>query len=59
VDKFRLLYAPKLIGAEGLSSTGPLGLEGMADAVGLSFRDTAARRIGDDILLTAYPCSPD
>ncbi len=55
VDKFRLFYAPKLIGAEGLPGIGELGLERMAEAVALDPRGWPPRLVGEDILVTAYP----
>lgn len=53
VDKYRLFYAPKLVGAEGLPAFGPLGLQQMSEAVGLELR--AVERVGEDLLVTAYP----
>lgn len=57
VDKYRLFYAPKLIGSEGLSAIGGLGLERMSEAKPL--RLAHVDLIGEDILVTAYPCSQD
>ena len=53
VDKYRLFYAPKLIGADAQTGIGPLGLEKMSEALNLNIRDV--ERVGDDILVTAYP----
>lgn len=53
VDKYRLFYAPKLVGAEGLPAFGPLGLQQMSEAVALELR--GVERVGEDILVTAYP----
>jgi len=55
VDKLRLFYAPKLIGAEGLPGIGELGLERMAEAVTLDARGHRADLIGEDLLVTLYP----
>ncbi|MCE5238891.1 bifunctional diaminohydroxyphosphoribosylaminopyrimidine deaminase/5-amino-6-(5-phosphoribosylamino)uracil reductase RibD [bacterium] len=57
-DKYRLFYAPKLVGAEGLSGIGPLGLERMDEALAVELRQGTPRRVGNDLLVTAYPCSP-
>lgn len=68
VDKLRLFYAPKIIGAEGVSGIAALGLDRMGQAVRLDLREV--QRIGEDVLTTAYPhdqrstnngqpCSPD
>jgi diaminohydroxyphosphoribosylaminopyrimidine deaminase / 5-amino-6-(5-phosphoribosylamino)uracil reductase len=55
VDKYRLFYAPKLIGADAQTGIGPLGIERMSEAKRLQFRDVG--RIGEDILITAYPAA--
>jgi diaminohydroxyphosphoribosylaminopyrimidine deaminase / 5-amino-6-(5-phosphoribosylamino)uracil reductase len=57
VDKYRLLHAALLIGAEGLSAIGPLGLDEVGHGPHLTIDDVG--RIGPDVLVTAYPCSPD
>lgn len=59
VSKYQFFLAPKLVGAEGLSGLGPLGLALMGEAVGLSRRGTPVSYLDEDLLVTAYPCSPD
>jgi len=53
VDKYRLFYAPKFVGADGLTGIGLLGVEQMSQATGLQLR--GVERVGDDILVTGYP----
>jgi diaminohydroxyphosphoribosylaminopyrimidine deaminase/5-amino-6-(5-phosphoribosylamino)uracil reductase len=53
VDKYRFFYAPKLVGDEARTGIGPLGIEKMVDAKHLQLRDV--ERVGEDILVTAYP----
>ena len=57
VDKYRLFHAPLLIGAEGLSAIGPLGLDEVGHGPHLTVDDVGL--IGPDVLVTAYPCLPD
>jgi diaminohydroxyphosphoribosylaminopyrimidine deaminase/5-amino-6-(5-phosphoribosylamino)uracil reductase len=57
VNKYRLFYAPRLIGAEGLSAIGPLGLRLMSEARQLNLE--ATEQVGEDLLVTATPCSRD
>lgn len=57
VNKCLFFYAPKLLGSEGLSAVGELGLDEVAQAPTLRLEEV--RRLGDDLLVTAYPCSPD
>lgn len=52
VDKYRLFYAPKIVGGDGLPAFGPLGLQQMNEAVGLELR--GVERVGADLLVTAY-----
>ncbi len=52
VDKALCFYAPKFIGAEGLPMVGDLGLTRMRQCPRL--RQSAVRRLGEDILVTAY-----
>ena len=52
VDKVLCYYAPKFIGAEGLPMMGDLGLARMRQCPQLG--DAQVRRLGDDILVTAY-----
>ena len=52
VDKVLCFYAPKLIGAEGLPMVGNLGITRMRQSPRLV--DPAVRRMGEDILVTAY-----
>jgi len=58
VDKFVLLVAPLVIGgAEAPTVAGGQGVAELGDALRLRF--TKVRRLGPDVLLEAYPCSPD
>ena len=50
-DALALFLAPKLVGGDGLSWTGALGVRRMADA--LHLRDFSLERLGDDVLLQA------
>lgn len=52
VDKVLCFYAPKFIGAEGLPMMGDLGIARMRRCPRLT--DPRARRLGEDILVTAY-----
>ncbi len=52
VDKVLCFYAPKFIGAEGLPMVGDLGIERMRQCPRLA--GTAVRRLGEDILVSAY-----
>jgi diaminohydroxyphosphoribosylaminopyrimidine deaminase/5-amino-6-(5-phosphoribosylamino)uracil reductase len=51
-DKLSLFYTPCIIGEDGISGCGPLKLEAVGKA--LRFRDLAASRLGNDILIEAY-----
>ncbi len=58
VDKLVWFYAPRLIG--GTAAPPVLAGEGVAAvADAATVRITALERIGDDIMVEAYPCSPD
>lgn len=57
VDKLRLFYAPKLLGAPGISGIADLGITSLENA--LRVRHQRVQLVGEDILVTAYPCSPD
>jgi diaminohydroxyphosphoribosylaminopyrimidine deaminase/5-amino-6-(5-phosphoribosylamino)uracil reductase len=50
-DALALFLAPKLIGAQGLSWAGDLGVKDMDQA--LTVKDITLERIGDDVLLQA------
>lgn len=52
VDKLALFYAPKIVGGDGRSMIGPLGIDKMAQA--LALRRFDLRRSGDDLLLSGY-----
>jgi diaminohydroxyphosphoribosylaminopyrimidine deaminase/5-amino-6-(5-phosphoribosylamino)uracil reductase len=52
VDKLELFYAPKLIGGDGRAMIGALGLGKMAQAIRL--KNLSVRRVGEDLLVTAY-----
>jgi diaminohydroxyphosphoribosylaminopyrimidine deaminase/5-amino-6-(5-phosphoribosylamino)uracil reductase len=57
VDKLHAVIAPKIIGAA--SAAGPVagaGAARMADAI--TIRDIEVARLGDDVLVTAYPVYP-
>ncbi len=53
VDEVRLFVAPKLVGADGLSWVGALGVDAMAEAWQL--RDVSVERVGDDLLVVGRP----
>ncbi len=52
VDKVVLFYAPKIMGSEGLSSVGALGVESIGDCIGL--RDVKFTRFGDEFMVEGY-----
>jgi diaminohydroxyphosphoribosylaminopyrimidine deaminase/5-amino-6-(5-phosphoribosylamino)uracil reductase len=57
VDKLHAVIAPKIIGAA--SAAGPVagaGAARMSDAI--TMRDIEVERLGDDVLVTAYPVYP-
>lgn len=51
VDKVALFYAPKIVGQEGLSMIGELGIKKLTHA--LNLKNMSCTKLGDDILLTA------
>ena len=53
IDRMVFFVAPKIIGGDGISVFGPCGIDTMEQA--LSLRDLTSRRIGDDVMLEAYP----
>lgn len=53
IDECVFFYAPKVIGSDGLAPLAITGITDMADSI--RFRDLRARRVGDDIMVTAYP----
>lgn len=53
VDELRLFLAPKVLGADGLSWVGPLGLSSPDDAA--PFQIVSVERSGQDVLLVARP----
>ncbi len=55
VDEVLLYFAPKLVGSEGLTWSGPLRVKKMADALPLQVQDV--ERLGDDVLLRAMRTS--
>jgi diaminohydroxyphosphoribosylaminopyrimidine deaminase/5-amino-6-(5-phosphoribosylamino)uracil reductase len=58
VDKLYLFLAPKLLG--GRASPGLVGGPGAATvAEGLTLRFEKVRRVGPDLLIEAYPTSPE
>ncbi len=52
-DELYVFVAPKLIGGEGITWSGNLGIEQMANAHALDLK--TVERIGDDVLLTLHP----
>lgn len=57
IDKLVLFFAPKIIGGnEARPLFGGRSVRRLADALGLDIRKV--RRIGPDLLVEAYPCSP-
>jgi diaminohydroxyphosphoribosylaminopyrimidine deaminase/5-amino-6-(5-phosphoribosylamino)uracil reductase len=58
VDEVVLFYAPLLIGGrEARPMVGGLGVPHLRD--GWRLRDVSLRRLGDDIMIRGFPCSPD
>jgi len=58
VDKLFFFYAPKILGdAQALSAISGMKAENISDAH--SVRIHGVEQIGEDILVTAYLCSPD
>jgi diaminohydroxyphosphoribosylaminopyrimidine deaminase/5-amino-6-(5-phosphoribosylamino)uracil reductase len=60
VDECVFFYAPKVLGSDGCSPFAITGTANMAGAI--PFRDLTVRRVGADIMVTAYPertCLPD
>ena len=53
IDKMVFFVAPKIIGGDGVSAFGPCGIDTMEQA--LPLRDLTSRRVGDDLMLEAYP----
>ena len=53
IDKMVFFVAPKIIGGDGVSAFGPCGIDTMEQA--LSLRDLTSRKVGDDLMLQAYP----
>lgn len=57
VDELRLFLAPKVLGADGLSWAGPLGLSSPDESP--SFRIASVERSGQDLLVVARPAPVD
>jgi diaminohydroxyphosphoribosylaminopyrimidine deaminase/5-amino-6-(5-phosphoribosylamino)uracil reductase len=58
IDKLLLFVAPKIVGGnEALPVVGGPGVRRVGDARTLDIR--TVRRFGPDLLIEAYPCSPD
>lgn len=57
VDELRLFLAPKVLGADGLSWVGPLGLSSPDQAA--PFEIASVERSGQDLLVVARPAPPD
>jgi diaminohydroxyphosphoribosylaminopyrimidine deaminase/5-amino-6-(5-phosphoribosylamino)uracil reductase len=49
VDRVVLFVAPKLLGGDGVPAVASLGIDRMADAIGLA--DLAVARVGEDVVL--------
>ena len=56
VDQLTVAIAPKLIGADGRGSVGPLGLQSLAEMP--EFRWLRRRMVGEDLWLELEKCSP-
>ena len=52
VDKVVLFVAPKLLGGDGVSAIGPLGIGRMGRAIRLT--DLDYRRVGEDAMIVSY-----
>ncbi len=52
-DKLSVFIAPKIIGEDGLSSIGELGVETISQA--LKFETKHVKQLGNDVLLQMYP----
>jgi diaminohydroxyphosphoribosylaminopyrimidine deaminase/5-amino-6-(5-phosphoribosylamino)uracil reductase len=52
VDKMCFFYAPKIVGADGLSMIAPLGVRKMGQSRQL--KNLSVEKIGDDLLVTGY-----
>lgn len=53
VDKFVLMYAPKIMGGDGIDAFRGTGIDTIRDIVALD--DIAVDRSGEDIVVTGYP----
>ena len=53
IDQCSFFYAPKVIGSDGFSSFAITGVTDMSHAI--KFSDLSMKRIGADIMVTAYP----
>jgi len=53
VQKIAFFYAPKILGAEGISGIGRLGVRDLSDALQLA--DMRVKRLGSDFLVEGYP----
>lgn len=53
IDRYDLIYSPRMIGGEGIPLIGSLGITRLCSAPLLDIHRT--RRMGDDLLLQAYP----
>jgi diaminohydroxyphosphoribosylaminopyrimidine deaminase/5-amino-6-(5-phosphoribosylamino)uracil reductase len=54
VDKFYIFIGAKILGDNGVSSVGDLGIQSLNDAIYVRY--TRVKRIGRDVLITGYPC---
>lgn len=56
IDECVFFYAPKVIGSDGFS---PFAITGITDmSRSIQFRDLSVKRIGTDLMVTAYPENP-
>jgi diaminohydroxyphosphoribosylaminopyrimidine deaminase/5-amino-6-(5-phosphoribosylamino)uracil reductase len=57
VDKVVFFYAPRVIGAEGLSMVGKLGVSRIKDSLGIE--RVKIRKLGDEFMIEGYVAKPN
>lgn len=57
VDELRLFVAPRIVGGDGLSWTGPLGITAMKDSLRLEGMQVG--QVGEDMLVVGRPVRPE
>ncbi|MGH7850831.1 MAG: dihydrofolate reductase family protein, partial [Thermodesulfobacteriota bacterium] len=57
VDKVVFFYAPRVIGAEGLSMVGELGVSRIKGSLGIE--RVKIRKFGDEIMVEGYVAKPN